>query len=1445
MCNRLQIITKLISILPLIQLPCTLFSAEARDIGEYQPAIEVQEEQDPLHLLQTQWNEVEQEMQAVQFSKEEILNIEYRASHQPELGGFMLACEVIRETVKKKLTLLKLNNDITNASQQIYQLIQYNPYNLDGATEQWMKINNTIQAAYRIQKDQLYTDLCHINHLLRTHTPAEVVIIRENHIVHADVLKSELSQKEQNEMQLENINPGEYIVVNKNPVDIVIPNPNIKITDIDVMLDYMEGLLRINYHNYTYFRNPENWVLLPITKVSQLERLYSILNGTALAHGIYYNHGYKQIQNDPFLNRIKNKYTKEEEIKKFIPGILKYIPDFVPGITHIKLDKAADLEEKHLHLIQSLPCLNTLEIPKCKLINKVVVPFEKAKKKYSSSSNSIVEVIFKEPFIFQEYFTYEKTSEILNKLLTNISSNELQNIDLSGLPISGEAAQNISKYTSLRKLNLSKCNRIEPDSFIPIIECLGEYLVSLDLSHTNINAELAMIITILKCPNLKNINLSSCSRIPAKKWTEILNTLPISIEHIALNKNDINEEGIAVLERFQHLKKLELNGATIPIGRLGQYLGEIVENLEYLDLGGTNVNDDDLYSVIENENLRDINIRGCNHLSKDVYDILDERLKKYRNLPQNITINDEIIIPQECYHNLDKLIEFIQYHVQIQTPSFNAFKDESVWIDNPITNLKQLETLTTLQRAIRLSGVFRFTFGVSRIELPKDLWVLDKDCFNFIIDNAPTLRTLHLPGLMNTPQQLEALLVNINSLIIESLNLSNYKRSLLGWSQLFDKPYPHLESLNLEKTNIGKSIVRLIEQSPQLAKLNLSECPHISEDAWHEILSQLPTHLTELEINSAKITGDIASYFFANDKLNHNAKLPLLNKLCMDNIQGADQDYSKLLTALPKNITHLSLQNNKLGHETKDLTTKFRWLTYLNLNNCPVDPIFLRFHAPYLEELHLDDTFFSNYSLGIAYDKSPDLRILSLRNCKWLDKKTIGFCLTHLSDSLEYLSLEHTNFDGSLLEHLEDLVNLKGLNLGHCRLDHFAAELLKILPNTLEKLNLSSTGYDGSEQEQFTRFSRLKELDLSDNNLNLTEYNLLEKLPSSIEILNLTRTPYDGSNPETFCKFSNLKKLIISTCKLKNNWKNLLENLSTTLEELDLGYTNYDGSGSVYFAKLNKLRTIKLSKCKLGLNWLVFTENLPSTMIGLNLSGTDFDGTCIDHFKKFKYLTYLNLSYCKNISNWRALIEKLPRNAHVTLFNNVHYLGEADYELFINYFQNGDTLDLSNSKDYKIGSTWKNLLPNIPTSIKKLSFSGTDYDGSACKYFSTFRNLIELDLSNCKLGTNWENLLQNLPKSIKILNLAKTDYDGTHTQHFKRLENLVELNLNYCLFKSGLFRSAWRNLHSSIPESLKCLHISYTNCSPGTAVSFKYVTGLSVSRIGITSNKRYRSALLR
>ncbi len=1376
--KKLRIATRFFSTLFLMQLPYTLFSAEACDIGDYQPAIEVPEateEQDPLDLLEARWDEIQQQMQAIQFSNEEIDNIQHRASHQPELAGFMLACEVIRETVKKKLTLLKLNNDITNASGKVSQLIQSGQYYLDGATGRWMNVNNAIQEAYKIQKDKLYSALCHINHLLRTNTPAEITIIKENHIVHADVLRPELSQEELNEMQLESINPGEYILVNKIPVDITFPDPNEKITDIDVMLDYLEGLLRIHYHNYSYFGNPENWVLLPITKVSQLERLCSILNGTALAHGRFYRKGYKQIVNDPFIESLENKYTVEAEQKKFIPGILSYVPDFVPGITRIALDRSSELEEKHLHLIQNLPFLRQLEIPRCKLITKTVVPVEKTEEKYSNSSRNIVEVIFKEPSVLQEYISYDKTIELLNKLLININSNELQNIDLSGLPISGEAAQNISRYTSLRKLNLSECNRIEPDYFVPIIECLGEYLISLDLSHTHITSEVAMTITILKCPNLKSINLSNCSRIPPIKWTETLNHLPSNIEHIALNKNDINEEALAALMRFQHLKKLDLYMTTIPQGKLGQYLEEIVEHLESLNLGGTNVNDDDLESVIQNENLRDINIRGCDYLSRNIYDTLDDRCREFRNTPTSIIINHEIDIPEDCKHNLSRLITFIQHHIHIQTPCFESFQDESVWIDNPITNLEQLEKLTNLQRAIRLSGVYRFTFGVLRIELPKDLGNLHEDCFNFIINNAPTLRTLHLSGLANTPQQLEELLVNINSEVIESLNLSHYPNVISDWQMFCNKHYPNLNSLNLENTSIDESIVQLINQSPQLTKLNLSECPHISEEAWHNLLSQLPEHLTELEINSAKITNEMVNHFI----------FPQLKKLCMDNIQGTIQDYSKLITVLPENITHLSLQKNKLYNESiKPLISPNSRLRHLNLNGCPVDPMFMKLSCTYIEELHLDNTHISDKSLTTISDSLKRLRVLSIANCNLITENGITILIRTIPRSIEHLSLQGTNFQGLGCEHFARLANLKSLKVGYCKLDHLAAALLKVLTNTIENLNLSTTGYDGSEQEEFTKFTRLKELDLSSNKLDLTKGNLLDKLSPTIENLNLDSTTFDGCQAEIFSKFKNLKKLNLSNCKLKSHWKSLIENLPPSIEILNLWGSDYDGSAANHFRKLENLK-------QLNLKW---TDIYHESSISLR-----------------------NITISKVLDYFDTITEPVmpPRWRHF------HWL---------------KGFECSNHAPY---TDWNNLINHIPADIERISFSGTDYDGSGYETLRTFRNLIELDLSNCKLGANWEHLLQNLPTCIRVLNLSETDYDGSNVEVFRRLENLHELNFDYCQFWSGWFTSGWSKLVSSLPNSVHALHISYTNCSEWTSDRFKgrvyliYREGVKSREIGL------------
>ncbi len=1137
-----KILQKIIGTLVLTQAPSLgLSAADLPGRGGPLPIDNI-EQIDPFQELENDWQEVRWKLETIRYSDKELKitskngelkitgTILDEAKRQPVLAGYMLACRIIREAAKKKVDMLNLISEIQDKHQGLYSLVSSGAYDAPGAEQRLLEISREINAQYETNQtilDEQFRTIC--THILQRFTPCTVV--KQSHIVKENPDLYYMFRQERNKGELENINPGAYIEINpvRIPLDITLLGDKKEIlAETDVLLDYLEGHLRMNQHNFSFFEVPTNWSLQTISKVSQLERLNSILHGIALASGIFYETGYRQVKDDFFLKILR---CENDESRYLIPGTLDSSPGFLPGVTNINLPSSSELEDKHLHLIRMLPHLRELRIPNCKIFQQVVTERQMNGQTLFFYDGDTIETEFIAPEVSTNYLSPEESRRVLDEMLTSLNSRYIEVLDISGQNISGISARKIIEFNKLSMLNLSGCQEIDADSWEALLGGLSRDISVLYINNTRITSECLRRISgdetrglqtvqVSLYPNLKAIGLSYNMNIPSNAWGRILRGLPVNLENISLDSTSIDQSGAAELSRFENLKELSLNGCVnIPKAEWLRFVGDLSSELRTIDISNTSIDDDSIAVLCSPKfpNLTNIGVMNNYNITSTAKTLVRDRQDfgdsaEYRRRIAEREMHP-VRIPQDALENMDAFIHFIEQCIANRAKDFTIFIERNnlgsnlisyldqlirqngltkdPWEYVRVTRQDQLVKLSELEQQLRLQGFLNYQFGIRRVELTGPENTLHPLAFDFLFKHLGNLRTLHVPNLTNIPEMLEAFVDRVNNTSIESLDLSKMQmpadvtfsrtlcRSLVHlnlsdcsgisnekWGNICMQQFPLLESLNLEGTHLGESVHQLFRNAPKLKSINLSRCSEIAEERWDYLLRNVPKDVIELKLNNVAIPNGLVRRF----KIFNALESLSLNGLTT----WKEQDWNNLFSeSLPVTLKHLSLQQNRIGDNAAQLLRKFDNLTTLNLSGCEEITEdgcmeILSNISIELIELRLDGTKVSDDAILDIIENFKKLRHLSLRNCISISSEAVNILLRKLPDSLEYLSLSKTRFNGTNLKtrKLNRLVNLKKLHIEGCNLGANWNDLPEALPPGIIEINVCDTDCPDGVLEQ-------------------------------------------------------------------------------------------------------------------------------------------------------------------------------------------------------------------------------------------------------------------------------------------------------------------------------------------------------------------------------------------
>ena len=345
------------------------------------------------------------------------------------------------------------------------------------------------------------------------------------------------------------------------------------------------------------------------------------------------------------------------------------------------------------------------------------------------------------------------------------------------------------------------------------------------------------------------------------------------------------------------------------------------------------------------------------------------------------------------------------------------------------------------------------------------------------------------------------------------------------------------------------------------------------------------------EIGRKKIPGLHINVPVSKENMNVICDIKSIESLSLTGCSGAEKAYEPIRKL--KRLKELDFTNCKLiSEQVMEVVSKLPELEYLALNNSLV-PI---------------------GGFKLLGDNSH-LKVFRMSNFKIHD-----LCIKFLPKHLEYLELWACGITNGSLRPLQDMHNLKGLDLaGNDGLTGYDLKTIGQLKK-LEKLNIRMWGTISQEDlRSFGQSVELKELFLGGPTITDGQMKALEV-------------------------FSKLRVLELNLCDITNEGLKSLGQI-TKLQRLSLDRCyKITGSGLDMLAKLPELRELSLYRCRKVDNTALKNISRATKLENLNLMGCTKIQSDNDKFKpliKCKNLKYLNLrgTPCKR-SEIRKLLDE-------------------------------------------------------------------------------------------------------------------------------------------------------------------------------------------------------------
>ncbi len=819
----------------------------------------------------------------------------------------------------------------------------------------------------------------------------------------------------------------------------------------------------------------------------------------------------------------------------------------------------------------------------------------------------------------------------------------------------------------------------------------------IDVSDSDITKDESGLF--LYFPQLTYLDISSCFNLKEEDFLEIFVNLTESIQQLKLNNTPCINALVNVLNKFYCLNVLELERTnTADLTNWTKILKAISENIESLNIAGTNVTVDVIEKLKKCRGLKELNLSRCKniqgaewirvtsilpkmistlHFNDTSLDAVGAAAVGRLNSLRHISLSGCKGISAESWNNiLVKLPPSLQI-LEMDGTSVNHLDNSA------LDRLRNLERCS-MEECTNLTGE-----SITRLLSlkPRDLKKLSLKSMN--VDNS----SLHQLASFEKLQEL-------------SLSACRH----MGGAGITKALYvitPALTSLDISNTKAEDSCLQVLTKFNRLRFLNMEGCKNISGAYWAKVFPLLPASISELYLSDTNIDNET-----------------LVNLHRMSHLKRLDVSHLSLNTTIVRLLTTSEVFPELESLKSANVSSDILELCKRKDSSAPANPLSGLLDADKLISemekriLLLNENYEEFYAPEI-WENAPITSSSQLDKIIELHSKIetlTGKCCTfgiQCINTESGLTPKQLQFVSSAVPHLPTL------NLNNCKNVKDWCSLLLALPEGLQHLSLQGSNYKGEGIKHFTRFANLRTLNVSGLNLGWGFKELFSALPVTLEELGLGGGCYEGAGVDDLSRFRNLRKLNLSAMKPSDvycKWPKLLSALPVALEELDLSDSTFKGKGAEHFSSFRNLRRLNLSNCFLRDHYQHILAYLPETLEDLDLTGTHHYYS-MKSFSRFVNLRRLNLGVGRDHRGSFSMMDNVGIIDDLGL-SGTNYRGQGVEGL--SRFRNLRTLNLSKCRDVQ---NWSDLLSALPSTLEELDLRGSNYGGEGVEHLSRFRNL--------------------------------------------------------------------------------------------------------------------------
>ena len=567
-----------------------------------------------------------------------------------------------------------------------------------------------------------------------------------------------------------------------------------------------------------------------------------------------------------------------------------------------------------------------------------------------------------------------------------VNSPKLEHLEVAGCEWNctmTKLLHQLSRYTSLRILNLNNCCRLEDTKTISIITegTRLSYLNYLDLSNNSIGDEIVEYLAVLIATNVRLEYLNFCnSRLSSSGIHIIINTLKLLsfLKFLDIRFNNHESKGLfdddddivsTLLSNNKHLEQLRLSCLVLDSNNFHQAMPHllVIKVFEQLTIRNCFLTEKDTSRVISlivnNPTIHKLGlydckmsmkskIKFCNYIATAMY-------RQYLKFC-TITISDKTSTVQN-------LVTSLHY-----TSKYNLTDNDVVAVMTVDHNLGELIMFKLIlnQKSLKLLSNYTVTIKYLKILYIQDCTFTDYYAHyvaSLLTNNATTMQSFSLTSCKMSIKQktiINKALCKLNSTLILYLNIENicyidkeknetklaktnckptydiitavttdeniprliripslviYQRTLMKLTKLLIKGLIYLNIKDCQFNN-ADVISQTITRNTGLVHFTLSECD-INENRLVKIIQSIAESLKYLlHINFSHLKCSCEVVQYVMTVISCNVNLIHIN-LC--NCQLSTVDVKHVLQAA-KNLTHLEYfdlsQNHAIGYLANDIT---------------------------------------------------------------------------------------------------------------------------------------------------------------------------------------------------------------------------------------------------------------------------------------------------------------------------------------------------------------------------------------------------------------------------------------------------------------------------------------------------------------------------------------------